>query len=113
MVKLLLNLSAAGRMCSSGQFSCTNGACIPGEYRCDRLPDCSDGADERDCRKFPSVAYLPSSLRLLWHFNQFVRLRGLLTDRMATICFLLSEVDCRFLGGLVKLKLAAIIVQTC
>uniref|UniRef100_A0A674F6C9 Low density lipoprotein receptor-related protein 2a n=1 Tax=Salmo trutta TaxID=8032 RepID=A0A674F6C9_SALTR len=52
----------AGRRCSSEQFSCTNGACIPGEYRCDRLTDCSDGADETDCRKSSSVAYLPSCL---------------------------------------------------
>uniref|UniRef100_A0A672MY84 Low-density lipoprotein receptor-related protein 2-like n=1 Tax=Sinocyclocheilus grahami TaxID=75366 RepID=A0A672MY84_SINGR len=35
--------------CSSSQFTCTNGACIPGRYRCDHVPDCLDGADERNC----------------------------------------------------------------
>uniref|UniRef100_A0A8C9T919 Low density lipoprotein receptor-related protein 2a n=1 Tax=Scleropages formosus TaxID=113540 RepID=A0A8C9T919_SCLFO len=43
----------AGQTCSSEQFTCTNGACIPRAYRCDRLPDCSDGADETGCRKLP------------------------------------------------------------
>lgn len=46
---------AAGRTCSASQFTCTNGACIPGAYRCDRVPDCLDGADERHCRKCASV----------------------------------------------------------
>ena len=42
---------AAGRTCSSQQFTCSNGQCIPSAYRCDRVKDCTDGTDERDCRE--------------------------------------------------------------
>lgn len=77
----LFYLFLAGRTCTSGQFSCSNGACIPGEYQCDRLADCSDGSDERNCRKssprwFPPLFFF-FYLRLLWHFNQFVKIKRL------------------------------------
>lgn len=84
MNPLLSNLPPAGRTCTSGQFSCSNGACIPGEYRCDRLADCSDGSDERDCRKssagwFPFF-FISGSCGILINL---LRLRGSLTDRMS------------------------------
>lgn len=79
--KLFFYLFLAGRTCTSGQFSCSNGACIPGEYQCDRLADCSDGSDERNCCKssprwFPPLFFF-FYLRLLWHFNQFVKIKRL------------------------------------
>lgn len=53
---------AAGRTCSSQQFTCSNGQCIPSAYRCDRVKDCTDGTDERDCRESLVLAlYLVSS----------------------------------------------------
>ncbi|CAB1328475.1 unnamed protein product, partial [Coregonus sp. 'balchen'] len=58
-----------GRTCSSGQFSCTNGACIPGEYRCDQLTDCSDGADERDCH-YPECTELRCANGACYNQNQ-------------------------------------------
>jgi len=70
-------LISAGRTCTSGQFSCINGACIPGEYRCDHLADCSDGSDERNCRKSSSGWFPFLFVRLLWHFNQFVKIKRL------------------------------------
>lgn len=76
--------SPAGRTCTSEQFSCSNGACVPGEYRCDRLADCSDGSDERNCRKFspgwiPFFFIISGSCGILINL---LRLRGSLTDRM-------------------------------
>lgn len=34
--------------CSSHEFTCTNGACIPSSYICDGTSDCFDGSDEED-----------------------------------------------------------------
>ncbi|XP_039512123.1 SCO-spondin [Pimephales promelas] len=39
-----------GAGCVSGQFSCPPpGGCVEAERRCDGVPHCPDGADERDC----------------------------------------------------------------
>lgn len=34
--------------CKDG-FLCTNGECIPKEWICDNLKDCTDGSDEDHC----------------------------------------------------------------
>ncbi|KAL5491243.1 hypothetical protein EMCRGX_G016491 [Ephydatia muelleri] len=35
--------------CSSNQFACSNGNCVPSEYQCDRYNDCADNSDEVGC----------------------------------------------------------------
>ncbi|XP_065836073.1 very low-density lipoprotein receptor-like isoform X2 [Oscarella lobularis] len=35
--------------CSSSQFQCTNGNCVPSSYHCDDDNDCGDNSDERNC----------------------------------------------------------------
>ncbi|UYV67340.1 VLDLR [Cordylochernes scorpioides] len=37
--------------CSSTQFDCLNGRCIPATFRCDGDNDCYDHTDELNCRK--------------------------------------------------------------
>ncbi|XP_053339071.1 basement membrane-specific heparan sulfate proteoglycan core protein isoform X5 [Clarias gariepinus] len=37
--------------CSSDEFSCRSGACIPQHYVCDNRPDCPDMSDEINCEK--------------------------------------------------------------
>jgi hypothetical protein len=32
--------------CAPGDFVCGDQSCIPGEWECDNLADCSDGSDE-------------------------------------------------------------------
>ncbi|TNN26603.1 Low-density lipoprotein receptor-related protein 2 [Liparis tanakae] len=34
--------------CSSSQFTCSNGACVPAAYTCDGQSDCTDGSDEAE-----------------------------------------------------------------
>lgn len=52
-------------LCPREQFKCENGPCIPENKKCNGYPDCSDGSDERDCRKlifiyFNAVAHIQS-----------------------------------------------------
>uniref|UniRef100_A0A673WK35 Low density lipoprotein receptor-related protein 2a n=1 Tax=Salmo trutta TaxID=8032 RepID=A0A673WK35_SALTR len=35
--------------CGSNSFSCTNGKCVPQNYRCDGVDDCHDNSDEANC----------------------------------------------------------------
>ena len=37
--------------CSSSQFKCNNGNCVPSSYKCDRANDCGDNSDEFGCSK--------------------------------------------------------------
>ena len=37
--------------CSSSQFKCNNGNCVPSSYKCDRYNDCGDNSDEFGCSK--------------------------------------------------------------
>ncbi|XP_071747758.1 uncharacterized protein [Lepeophtheirus salmonis] len=36
-------------ICEETDFSCDNGDCISIKERCDKIKDCSDGSDEKDC----------------------------------------------------------------
>ena len=45
-------LDCKPKSCDSGQFRCSNGNCVPRDFRCDRVDDCGDGSDEpSDCGK--------------------------------------------------------------
>ena len=38
--------------CSSSQFTCNNGKCVPLSVKCDGYYDCRDRSDEFDCSKY-------------------------------------------------------------
>ena len=37
---------------AAAEFTCNDGKCVSMERRCDQLPDCEDGSDEKGCRLF-------------------------------------------------------------
>jgi hypothetical protein len=37
--------------CATGDIVCGDGSCVDSRHRCDRVFDCLDGTDERDCGK--------------------------------------------------------------
>lgn len=48
----------AAQRCSSGQFQCNNGECIPRGYVCDHDDDCGDQSDEQNCSKYITVTLM-------------------------------------------------------
>ena len=42
-------MPASVEECSSQQFQCTDGSCIPAAYQCNNITDCTDGGDEDNC----------------------------------------------------------------
>lgn len=35
--------------CTSNQFTCANGQCVPSSSRCNNVRECADGSDEFNC----------------------------------------------------------------
>ena len=35
--------------CTSVQFTCANGQCVPVSARCNNVRECTDGSDEQNC----------------------------------------------------------------
>lgn len=54
------DLGLDGRTCSPEQFTCQEGQCIPGNYRCDHVKDCVDNSDENNCSKTFATLYSKS-----------------------------------------------------
>jgi hypothetical protein len=50
--------------CPSGNFMCHNGDCVRAEFRCNGLPDCLDGTDERGC--FGGIGNVRQSFPFQW-----------------------------------------------
>jgi hypothetical protein len=44
--------------CKANEFTCTDGACIPLDNRCDIIKDCPDKSDENNCTSFDIDNYL-------------------------------------------------------
>lgn len=62
--------------CSSNQFTCSNGQCVPLTTRCNGRNECSDGSDELKCGNVECTTYQLSILsnalvikRLNAHFS--------------------------------------------
>ena len=43
--------------CSSDEFQCSNFQCIPLDWECDGMADCTDGKDEIGCSGIYNVKY--------------------------------------------------------
>ena len=44
--------------CSSNQFTCNNGQCVPSTARCNSRRDCTDGSDETNCGNLEFIYYI-------------------------------------------------------
>ena len=44
-----MGIHSTGIKCTSAQFHCGSGECIPKLWRCDYDRDCQDGSDESEC----------------------------------------------------------------
>ncbi|XP_073426230.1 basement membrane-specific heparan sulfate proteoglycan core protein isoform X4 [Dendrobates tinctorius] len=53
-------VSPSPRSCSTEEFTCNNGECIPLEFQCDQRHDCRDMSDEKDCVTAESDVIGPS-----------------------------------------------------
>ena len=51
--QIIISDKSGGEECRAGEFRChSDGSCIPGDWRCDGVVDCSrDAADEENCSK--------------------------------------------------------------
>jgi len=54
--------------CSTGEFECASGRCIPGLWHCDTDDDCGDGSDETNCTgsMYELVALYHCQIILCW-----------------------------------------------
>lgn len=48
----MFTLADSPTTCGANQYQCGDGMCIHKSWRCDKDRDCSEGEDEKDCRKF-------------------------------------------------------------
>ena len=42
--------------CDSWEYTCSNGKCVPADYRCDNEDDCGDNSDEQNCGMYVIVS---------------------------------------------------------
>lgn len=69
------SVNTASSVCNENDFRCNDGKCIRTEWKCDGSGDCSDGEDEKDCRKF-EYKNVPKSFGL---FQKFISTRLIAT----------------------------------
>eukprot|EP00058_Branchiostoma_floridae_P010524 XP_002596012.1 hypothetical protein BRAFLDRAFT_123740 [Branchiostoma floridae] len=65
---VLLCVAGAHAQCSTGEFQCNNGQCIPGSWECDDWGDCAQGEDENTAN-CPGAAQCSSSEFACGHGN--------------------------------------------
>ena len=60
---LSCNFTVSVASCTSSEWRCNDGQCIPSSYPCDgEVPDCTDGSDELNCCKYSKLWVLYISL---------------------------------------------------
>jgi len=62
--------------CTENQFTCWNGACINGSFKCDRRKNCVDDSDEIECAKAPSSKGQCGKTKVTPHFSVSKRIVG-------------------------------------
>lgn len=55
--------------CTSDEWRCIDGQCIPTSFRCDGATQCNDGTDEIDCHLFGTCSLLPQLIRLYFSLS--------------------------------------------
>ena len=54
--------------CSADEFQCSNFQCIPLDWECDGMADCTDGKDEKGCSGIDNRKYRFKALQIEFTF---------------------------------------------
>ena len=55
MIQKILMLLLLFEGCTSNQFTCSNGQCVPSSSRCNNVRECTDGSDESNCGNIQNI----------------------------------------------------------
>ena len=64
LLMLLFYQTTEPPSCSADEFQCSNFQCIPLDWECDGMADCTDGKDEKGCSGIYNVKYRFQALHI-------------------------------------------------
>ena len=66
--------------CTTTQFTCSNGQCVPLTARCNNINECADGSDEQNCG---TVKTYYTAIFLNWKSKPKMKLINTLKNKLS------------------------------